>query len=598
MRLINTATLQLEEFFDKDIPKYGILSHTWQQNEVTLVDYDQRIHRKRKRIADEAVTKIRSCCRQAAEDGHGYVWIDTCCIDKKSSAELSEAINSMFRWYRDTQMCYVYFSDVTKQPSWEATADLMRKARWFTRGWTLQELLAPWYIKFYDCNWDFLGGRWRRVEDGGKHCFSSPWHPFVRGTLQGDRTFPGLLADITNIDIGVLRTTASIDHTSVARRMSWAAHRVTTRKEDMAYCLLGLFDVNMPLLYGEGDKAFARLQAAIMASTDDHTLFAWNYGIASTHSSRRDNGCLALSVSEFKNGHLLSRYNRDGSDTFFTTSHHSLTNLGVHITLPVIELPHMHGMGVLAALTCTDVRAPYIASQEHVKTYVVAIPLYCWGRNTNLFSRTHLQTRPLLVEPSLFQGSYVKPMYIQTIAVGFSNYYRDDDRLTCTVGGIELSITERFPYFIQCTIDRSRNEAGTGQVCSFTIDLEVTPGIFVPPADSILTVGFKFASPYANVTGNGSFFVLMQYNYAEADPSDQIVGRDFRILSGSGYSSLTSLMLDEKAVAAVFETPAEHVELQNLDGSNSSDRLRCRQLPNYHHDEQGYNFFDFCLEVV
>jgi hypothetical protein len=594
MRLINTATLQLEEFFDKDIPKYGILSHTWQKNEVTLGDYEQRIHRKRKRIVDEAVKKIRSCCRQAVGDGHSYVWIDTCCIDKKSSAELSEAINSMFKWYRDAQMCYVYFSDVAKQPSWEATADLMRKARWFTRGWTLQELLAPWYIKFYDCNWDFLGGRWRRVEHGGIHCFSSPWYPFIKGSVQGDRTFPNLLSEITNIDIGVLRTTASIDRTSVARRMSWAAHRVTTRKEDMAYCLLGIFDVNMPLLYGEGEKAFARLQAAIMASTDDHTLFAWNYGINSTHSRRRDNGCMALSVSEFKNGHLLSRYRHDGSD--FTTSHHSLTNLGVHITLPVIELPHMHGMGVLAALTCTDVRVNYKNDQGH-EAYVVTIPLYCWGRNTNLFSRTHLQTRPLLVESSLFHGSIVKPMYIETIAVGFSNYYRDDDNLTCTVGGIELSITERFPYFVQCTMDTNR-DVTTGQVCRLTIDLEVTPRFFAPPVDSIITIGFKFAFPHANVMGYGSFFVLMQYNYTVAEPSDHIVGRDVRMLPGSGYSSLTSLMLDENAITAVFESPAEYVRLQDLGGGDTSDRLQCRSSPNYHHDEQGYSFFDICLEIV
>lgn len=587
MRLINTATFQLEEFFDKDIPKYGILSHTWQQNEVTIGDYKQRVHRKRKRNANEAVMKIRNCCHQAAEDGHGYVWVDTCCIDKKSSAELSEAINSMYKWYRGSQMCYVYFSDVAKQDSWEATADLMRKARWFTRGWTLQELLAPWHIKFYDCDWNFLGGRWTRVEDGGIHCFSSPWHPFVRGAKDGDRTIPALLSEITNIGVEVLRTTASITNTSVARKMSWAAHRVTTRKEDMAYCLLGLFDVNMPLLYGEGDKAFVRLQVAIMAATADHTLLAWNYEIASTHTERRDNGCLALSVSEFKNAHYLSTYNQDYLSLLWPiTAHHALTNMGVHITLRTIELPHMHGKGVLAALTCTDVRAVDEA-------YVVAIPLYNWGRGADLFSRTHLQTRPLLVNYSIFRGYRLQPMYIQTTSSGFT-HCSENGELTCTIG-TEFSITERFPYHVGCFMPRSKDEVASGQRCTFEIDLEMTPSFFKPPRDAILTVGFKFASPHATIMGVGSFFMLMQYTLAA---HNIVTSKEFRLVSGSGYSSLTSFMLHENAVATAFDAPSEDVELHNLGVDDTSIRLHCRQLPDHRHDEQVYNFFDFCLEVV
>ncbi|KAF2828523.1 HET-domain-containing protein, partial [Ophiobolus disseminans] len=259
MRLINTANLQLEEFFDKAIPKYAILSHTWGQNEVVLADYEQRVHSKKiwRQGEDSAVAKIRTCCRLAAEEGHRYAWIDTCCIDKKSSAELSEAINSMYRWYKHAEMCYVYLSDVSKHSSWSTTADSMRQARWFTRGWTLQELLAPREIKFYDRDWKFLGGRWERDGSGR------------------DQMFPTLISNITNIDPHIINVAGKQNRRSVAERMSWAAGRVTTRREDMAYCLLGLFDVNMPLLYGEGDKAFARLQAAIMEATDDHTLFAW-----------------------------------------------------------------------------------------------------------------------------------------------------------------------------------------------------------------------------------------------------------------------------------------------------------------------------------
>jgi hypothetical protein len=149
MRLINTTTLQLEEFFDKALPKYAILSHTWGQNEVTLADYKQRMHGERnlEDIEDDAVSKIRGFCRLAAADRHSHGWVDTCCIDKKSSAELSEAINSMYHWYRDTRMCYIYLNDVSKQVSWHATAEEIHSARWFTRGWTLQELLRTLAIQ-------------------------------------------------------------------------------------------------------------------------------------------------------------------------------------------------------------------------------------------------------------------------------------------------------------------------------------------------------------------------------------------------------------------------------------------------------------------
>ncbi|RTE82513.1 hypothetical protein BHE90_002953 [Fusarium euwallaceae] len=191
-------------------------------------------------------------CSVARMNGFEYVWVDTCCIDKTSSAELSEAINSMYRWYQEATMCYAYLEDVAD--TGEATGeDSLRltgfaRSRWFTRGWTLQELIAPKQLEFFTGDWVRLG------------------------TKFGLRN---LLSEITSIDVGVL-SGRSIDSVSVAEKMSWAAHRQTTRIEDVAYCLLGLFKVNMPLLYGEGMGAFRRLQHEILRQREDYSILLWS----------------------------------------------------------------------------------------------------------------------------------------------------------------------------------------------------------------------------------------------------------------------------------------------------------------------------------
>jgi hypothetical protein len=205
-----------------------------------------------------------------------YIWIDTCCIDKSSSAELSEAINSMYRWYEESEVCYAYLEDVGEDYE-DACEDPdentnnnsikslngnveknIRKSRWFTRGWTLQELIAPSHIIFYGKNWLFLGEK-----------YANSWHP--------ERSLLKLLSSITTIPEAVLADPSLRTTCSVAKKMSWAAHREATREEDMAYSLLGIFEVNMPLLYGEGDKAFIRLQEEIIKGTDDQSLFAWGF---------------------------------------------------------------------------------------------------------------------------------------------------------------------------------------------------------------------------------------------------------------------------------------------------------------------------------
>lgn len=131
MRLINTTTYELKEFLDSEVPPYAILSHRWENEEVTFKEFN-RCSSKDK--AKEGYKKIKKACNQAAEDDLGYAWVDTCCIDKSSSAELTESINSMFRWYQKANVCYVYLSDVSGP---DAKGDLEHSA-WFKRGWTLQ----------------------------------------------------------------------------------------------------------------------------------------------------------------------------------------------------------------------------------------------------------------------------------------------------------------------------------------------------------------------------------------------------------------------------------------------------------------------------
>lgn len=236
MHLINTKTLKLEEHVTPG--PYAILSHTWCNNEEVLYrDFTTNIG-----SAKKGHRKIEYLCTQAVQDGLEYAWIDTVCIDKSSSSELSESINSMFAWYRNAQMCYVYLDDVDHVSE-------IPGSRWLTRGWTLQELLAPYRVRFYSRDWTLLGTKASLVAD---------------------------LVRCTRIDQNVLMNPSQIAHHSAATRMSWAAGRRTTRTEDVAYCLLGIFDVNIPLLYGEGKKAFRRLQEEILRQHSDVTILAFH----------------------------------------------------------------------------------------------------------------------------------------------------------------------------------------------------------------------------------------------------------------------------------------------------------------------------------
>ncbi|KAI0478653.1 heterokaryon incompatibility protein-domain-containing protein [Xylariaceae sp. FL0804] len=294
MRLINCYSLELEEFVGGEIPKYAILSHTWQAGEVTY----QIFHHRDERTMLAGWQKIEKTCELAIKHELNYAWVDTCCIDKSSSAELSEAINAMFQWYAGSEVCYAYLQDFDPR-----YPDFLPRSRWFQRGWTLQELIAPQQVKFFDKNWTLFGTR----------------------ADMGDK-----LSSITRIDERILVGRAGgivllLSHLPACQKMCWAASRETKRDEDMAYCLLGIFDVNMPLLYGEGGKkAFRRLQEEIVRNTNDLTILAW---VDSLHWSPDGRGVLAPGPrSFFSSGRIMPMQNHSYSPSL------EVTNKGLRIT--------------------------------------------------------------------------------------------------------------------------------------------------------------------------------------------------------------------------------------------------------------------------
>ena len=267
---------------------YAILSHRWEGSEQSFQDLQ--------RIRDECrptganprnfvSPKIRECCILAKKYGYFWIWVDSCCINKESSTELSEAINSMFDWYTQSEVCFAYLADVPSNCVLASPHSEFRRSEWHKRGWTLQELIAPAIVIFVSGAWDVLGNRCQLAS---------------------------LLEDISGVPARVLAGLSTPSEYSIYVRMSWASRRRTTRLEDEAYCLLGLFGVNMPTIYGEGRRAFQRLQLEIMADSVDASLFAWGtflpqaahheLRLHSDHSNADSNHLLAPSPSCFELG--------------------------------------------------------------------------------------------------------------------------------------------------------------------------------------------------------------------------------------------------------------------------------------------------------
>lgn len=287
--------------------------------------------------------------------------------DATASHKNSSIISGIFKQYslikKSPDSCYAYLSDVHGSAS-----DNIRKSQWLERGWTLQELLAPRTVDFYDANWENIGSK---------------------------ATLAEMLSQTTGISISALLG-ADLSAFTVADRMSWASRRRTTRVEDKSYCLLGIFGVNMPLLYGEGEeRSFLRLQEEILKITEDYTIFAWADDQAHDITRGHCPGLLASSVSKF-NGFSASQ--GLGLGPFLTMKHSdlvksdeedypdeppSLTSRGLRITLLIRKSQDSIGREVLYA----QFHCLVSVSRREVLTKALILHLERCNGGSNLYRR-------------------------------------------------------------------------------------------------------------------------------------------------------------------------------------------------------------------
>jgi len=318
MIFIDTTTLALHvrDHADPD-QKYAILSHVWGRT-IDEVTYEEMLvppqDRAETTLSKPGYKKIVETCKMASSSRHKlkYAWCDTCCINKSSSAELSEAINSMFRYYKEASVCFAYLFDI------DHTAFSFKSSKWFRRGWTLQELIAPKNVVFFDQTWEFRG---------------------TKASLADQIT------EITGIPDDILKHQMELSEVPVAQRFSWASTRKTTREEDIAYSLMGIFDINMAMLYGEGSKAFIRLQEHILSETADDSLFLWN----DAFSYHKLSGLLAPSPSCFRQMRSITPEPAVKPRDFYMTNRGIRLKLGLawdHDTGLAI-LPVKHSLGAV-----------------------------------------------------------------------------------------------------------------------------------------------------------------------------------------------------------------------------------------------------------
>ncbi|TGJ85193.1 hypothetical protein E0Z10_g3589 [Xylaria hypoxylon] len=386
MRLLRAADLQFEEFEGDNIPKYAILSHRWEQDEVSYRDVFKatktgEIPSSHPIRDKQGFQKIHSFSQQALKEDFEYIWVDTCCINKDSSAELQEAINSMFRWYEESEACFAYLSDVfispddMDSPSSHDEPDWVRsfkESQWFTRGWTLQELLAPRQLIFFDRNWNTCGS-------------VGELHPEIYEAT-------GIKMEALNHPSSRSKEVAIIRRLDVARRMSWAANRNTTRIEDRAYSLLGLFDIHMPLLYGEGKRSFQRLQEEILQVDDDLSILAWSCTDADTDFA--PNG-LARWLTNFQ------KYIKLFDENMLRFSRHSLTvtQRGLQATLQIRRDPNKK---VLAYIALAEGTRRFDLKKQYLVLPIMVLQKSSWkSRMKNDCVRF---SDPLWVTPSFLEG--------------------------------------------------------------------------------------------------------------------------------------------------------------------------------------------------
>ncbi|RYP36841.1 hypothetical protein DL767_003231 [Monosporascus sp. MG133] len=373
MRLLHAKSLALHDFPNDDqIPEYAILSHTWGGNgdEVTIKDLSgwTPLYKRKPGWA-----KIKGCCKQAVTDGIEYVWIDTCCMDRsnRSQEAVGDEIQSIWKYYSGARVCYAHLADVQASP--ETTADSpdsdFWRSRWFTRGWTVPELLAPIFVRFYDVSWKYLGSK---------------------------AELSRIIEGITGIGAHVLRDPGEVKRQSVACRMSWVSTRETSREEDIAYCLLGIFGVKMPIDYGEGRRnAFIRLQYHILRSSKDLSLFTWGYNLplGGTHGNCSV-GMLAETPSAFEHCGQVEPVSSSAEPSF------EVTASGLQFRLPM-QIDEPTGTALLN-LECA------------IGDYYLVLPLNRSPTTRKEFERTPYG-KPTLVHRSKLATFSTRPVNTQLI---------------------------------------------------------------------------------------------------------------------------------------------------------------------------------------
>ena len=437
MRLLNTETLKIHDFSAGWKPQYAILSHRWEEDEV---DFDDVLEGKN--LEKAGWKKVKAVCK-LVEKYYDWVWMDTCCIAKSSSAELSEAINSMHAWYSQANMCFVYLNDVLAESSdldhWrdiqghgypevtnqldyaESTVIALKASKWFTRSWTLQELVAPKCIYFVDREWRMFGTQ----------------------TCMHD-----LIRDITGID------RYAKWKPSIATKMSWASKREATREEDKAYSLLGLFGVHMPLLYGEGEhRAFRRLQLEIIKKSDDESIFAWQRPLSSdarliTRTESWHGGMLADSPRDFLHSSKIIPFPPTTPRPPF-----AMTNKGLEISTVLLRKKSSNGSHAFMPLNC------HPDGDENP----LAVQLYCYGpRQYARVNQTSLDGLSSLrwpetseVEPDDYQDS--KPVRIHIDDGGQVEGQKHQDRKDAKLLHALQSAIDMFCTPKVCGIKRKRS---------------------------------------------------------------------------------------------------------------------------------------------
>lgn len=381
MWLLDAKSVRLVSFANQaQIPPCAILSHTWSNDEVSFQDI-MSVDTGADLTTKTGWFKIENACRLALSFGLSYVWIDTCCIDKSSSAELQEAINSMFKWYELANICFAYLADVSSYEDPSVQGSSFRLCRWFKRGWTLQELLAPIEVAFYDQDWKPISTRGKIQDLTGVitgirplYLFSPPRHRRIYDTLS---------------------------RASVAERMSWMDKRETTRPEDLAYCVLGIFEINMPMLYGEGSKAFQRLQEEIMKKNDDSTLLSWGYQELCSNWRWEEASLLAPHPSSFRYCRDIAPCSLKG----FNAASFSMNQRGLQMKVPVrVDLTHQ--LLAYMILNCSPRSETECLPEKGTPKCFVAIPLI----STSAYNESQMNE-------GTQKGEYLRPKWCRPTLV-------------------------------------------------------------------------------------------------------------------------------------------------------------------------------------